>query len=339
MSSSNNKIAFISQPEYYRFMYENCLSKDFITKEFRLVEVIKNPNATELIEFDAHINIFFRGELLPNDILESLSGLKINLSSEPFPCMIENHPQYSWDLLRRYLEFRHIRTKPFDYIFHIDKHSLPFMEKDGLHLSGEFIYPVALDVYRPILQQKNWDLFFIGRSTRHRERFFGSLKNHYNFLHIAHGMWGQELVEYINASKICLNIHAEKDHFWEPRMQMMLACGAFVISEPIPANEILQPGIHYIEVSSSCELSEAVEYFLRHKQEREAISQSGYQQVCEKLDSITVFNNFISDIQADNYEKYQAGSSNITWDIMDSSFQTLKNIKQTLRNMIKGGKP
>ena len=53
------------------------------------------------------------------------------------------------------------------------------------------------------------DLTFIGRSTEHRERHFGPLKRDCNFLHIAHGVVGQEALAYYHSAPIGLNIHAE----------------------------------------------------------------------------------------------------------------------------------
>ena len=42
----------------------------------------------------------------------------------------------------------------------------------------------------------------------------------------------------------------------------MLACGAFVISEPLTPNEYLRPNLDYIEVSSKENLFEVVSFFL-----------------------------------------------------------------------------
>ena len=93
-------------------------------------------------------------------------------------------------------------------------------------------------------------MFFIGRSTAHRERFFGALKHYKQFLHICHGVWGPALVDHMCAAKVCLNVHAENEVSWEPRMQMMLACGVFVVSERITPNPYLRPGVDYVQADS-----------------------------------------------------------------------------------------
>jgi hypothetical protein len=325
------KIAFISQPEYFRFCYENDLQTlgSVIEIPFHFDSELKAFGP--ILEFDADFNIFFRGESIPDEILSSLKGIKINLSSEPFPRFIENKLEYSFDSFRRYLFFRQIRKKKFDYVFHYDEASLSFFKKDGLYLSGAFPLPVATDTYYPEKHDKNWDLFFIGRSTPYREMFFGKLKHYYNFLHIAHGIWGPPLVEYIHKSKICLNIHAESEISWEPRMQMLLATGAFVISEKITPNSILKPNIDFIEISNNKELLEAVSYYLAHEEERNKIAENGCIKVCTHLNSKNSFSNIIKSIKENKVDLFKAKNGNPMIGFCDfalSKFYWLKTVLQ-----------
>ena len=307
------KIAFISQPEYFRFIYENDLASFAEVREFRFTHSMKPGDFVDLLACRADINIFFRGEFVPNDVLQGLSGVTIDLSSEPFPRKINHHIDFTRDSLLRYDVFRTIRQKSFDYVFHYDAASLGLMEKDGLALSGEFAFPVATDVYKPMKMTSKWDVFFIGRSTGRRELYFENLKHNYDFLHIAHGIWGPDLVEYICASKICLNIHAENEISWEPRLQMMLACGAFVISEPVTPNDYLRPGKDYIEVSDEKELGETVSYYLSHEDERNKIAESGYLRVQDKLCSKKVFKAFLEDITQEKFPRFKTGSGSLFW--------------------------
>lgn len=298
------KIAFIGQPEYFRFIYEKDLDEISEVKEFKLTYTMEKKDFEELLNYSAEINFFFRGEYIPDEVLQNLSGIKVNLSSEPFPRQINKKLEYTKDSLNRYLEFRKIRNKAFDYIFHYDHASLDFMYNDGLILSGEFAFPVATNVYKPKKTKNKWDLFFIGRSTVHREIFFGQLKHYYNFLHIAHGVFGPDLINYINSSSINLNVHAENEISWEPRIQMLLATGAFVISERITPNSYLRPNIDYIEVTSQYDMFEAVKYYLHNPEKRQTISKNGFLRVRELLNSRVVFKNFIHDICIGKYNKF-----------------------------------
>ncbi len=45
------------------------------------------------------------------------------------------------------------------------------------------------------------------------------------------------------------------------RIQMLLACGAFVISEPITPNDFLRPNIDFIEIVSKDDLIESKPFF------------------------------------------------------------------------------
>lgn len=301
------KIAMISQPEYFRFMYEHELDSFADVFEFKLQIGLLVSDLKPLIEYQADYNFFFRGEYLPDGVLEQMTGVRVALSSEPFPRLVNDRHEYTIDSILRYFFFRSNRRKPFDYIFHYDAASLPFLKWDQLFVSGQFAFPVATSVYRPRERPKTWDLFFIGRSSSHREAYFGFLKHHYDFLHICHGIWGEPLVDYLCAAKICLNVHAENEVSWEPRMQMMLACGAFVISEKITPNSYLRPGIDYVEINSPHELHQAVDYYLQNDAERIRISQSGHKRVLEVLDSKKSFQQLIADLEGKKYSKFTAG--------------------------------
>lgn len=328
------KIAVFSQPEYFRFMYEHELESFADVFEFKLQIGLHASDFKPLIEFKADYNFFFRGEYLPDGVLEQLKGGRVALSSEPFPRLVNGRYEYTIDSIQRYFLFRSIRRKPFDYVFHYDAASLPFLKWDQLFVSGQFAFPVATSAYRPRERPKTWDLFFIGRSTAHREAHFGLLKHHYNFLHICHGIWGEPLVDYLCATKICLNVHAENEVSWEPRMQMMLACGAFVISEKITPNSYLRPGVDYVEISSPHELHQAVDYYLQHDAERLRIARNGYERVREVLDSKISFQQLIADLDGAKYSKFTVGRGSPLLNFITKARDIWMQIKSRLRRLI-----
>jgi Glycosyl transferases group 1 len=301
-----SKIAFIAQPEYFRFAYGDWLNSPFETREFPFKYDMGENDFDDLMRFDADVNFFFRGEFFPRAILERLRGLKIALSSEPFPRKLDGRWEYTLDSIRRYLAFRSARARKFDYVFHYDKCSLPLFEKDGLSVSGEFVLPVSLKTYRHEHKEKRWDLFFIGRSTVHRERLFLRLKHKFNFLHIAHGIWGEGLVDLVNSSRICLNVHAEKEISWEPRVQMMLACGAFVLSEKLSPNEYLRTGTDYIEFSNGKDLAEKVDFYLAHDEARAAIVRNARCRIHQFFDSEKRFSDLMESIGRGRYKNFGA---------------------------------
>lgn len=328
------KIAVFSQPEYFRFMYEHELESFAEIFEFKLQMDLSACDLKPLIEYQADYNFFFRGECLPDGVLEQINGVRVALSSESFPKLVKGRYAYTIGSIRRYFSFRSIRWKPFDYVFHYDEASLPFMRRDQLFVSGQFVFPVATSVYYPREQPKTWDLFFIGRSSPHREAHFGYLKHHYNFLHICHGIWGEPLVDYLCAAKICLNVHAENEISWEPRLQMMLACGAFVISEKITPNSYLRPGIDYVEISSQHELRQAVNYYLQHDTERLQIARNGYERVREVLDGKINFQQLIADLNGKKYNKFTVGPGSSLLNFLTKLRDMLIQIKIILRRLM-----
>lgn len=312
------RIAFVSQPEYFRFMYEHDLDSMFEVREFTFKFDMTKEDFKDLKAFNADYNFFFRGEFFPKEILKELKGVKIAFSSEPFPRKIGDRWEYTKDSLKRYIVFRSIRNSPFDYVFHYDVTSSLLFEKDGISISGEFVFPVATNTYKSLNSEKRWDFFFVGRATDHRDALFNSLKHRYNFLHIAHGIWGPDLVDYISKSKICLNAHAELEVSWEPRIQMMLSCGAFVMSEKITPNKYLRPGVDYVEYDGEVDLRKKSEYYLAHRSEREKIANSGRKRVLELLDSKKVFPQLITRIEKGEVQKYQSRKrGNILFDLLD----------------------
>jgi hypothetical protein len=314
-------------------MYEQELNDFAETMEFKFIYPMSHKDFSELLAFDATINFFFRGEFVPNEVLEQLNGIKVNLSSEPFPRIIEGKKEFTADSIERYFTFRTIRNKRYDYVFHYDASSLSFMKSDGLLLSGDFAFPVATSIYKPENILKQWDLFFIGRSTTHREAFFSPLKHYYNFINIAHGIWGEGLVKYINSSRICLNVHAENEVSWEPRLQMLLACGAFVISEKITPNKYLCPGLDFVEISNQHEMFDAVTYYLNCDGERQSIASNGFDKINNLLCSKCNFTNLIEGIIQERYPRFSTKQSQFSMEIYLEICKLIKIMVNRLKNI------
>lgn len=328
------KVAFVSQPEYFRFCYEKDLDTLWEVREFPFHFGMDEAGLDSLIAYAPEVTFFFRGEFVPQAVLKKLSGIKIAISSEPFPRDLNGRIEYTLDSVKRYLDFRsRIRRLPYDYVFHYDVASLDYMAKDGIHCSGAFPFPVATNTYRPNTGMPNaWDIFFIGRSTEHRERFFGPLKHHRQFLHICHGIFGPPLIDYIQKAKVNLNVHAEDEISWEPRMQMLLAAGAFVISEPITPNAILRPGIDYIEARTPAEMYALADYYLARDAEREAIAESGRNRVTECLAAKTNFPGLIEAIRRGDYQRFKVGSPRVAINAMDTALKQISRIAAVFRS-------
>lgn len=290
------KIAFICQPEYLRCHYEHDLNERYNVFEFRQLYSLSFEDYKSLLEFDADVNIFFKAECVPPEVFKSLRGKVIQISVEPIPKYINGKLICSEDMLQREKGLELIKSMGIDYFFHYDNCSVRYLREKSFNVAGNFTLPIATGTYKPLECDKKWDLFFIGRSTEHREKYLGHIKHHYNMLHIAHGIFGKDIVRFINQSKMAVNLHHENQPSFEPRVQMYMACRIPVMSEPLCPNDLFIPDKHYIEIRSPEDFVKKFEHFLHAEKEREDIAENGYQLIKEKLSSKKVFPTLIENI-------------------------------------------
>lgn len=289
------KIAFVGQPEYFRCLYETDLNKEFEVTEYAIN--MGDPNRYQVLLKDkSDILFFFRGEFVPQNILAHINGIRVQLSSEPIP----TETFYVPDRIAR-LKMLMRNKNQFDKFFHYDKTSIPVLKTNGFEVDGEFIFPVATNFYRPLITEKEsedmWDLGFFGRSTPYREALLGIHKRDMNVLHVGHGITGRLFNKLISDCIIGLNIHWDGVRSLEHRMQIMMACGVPVMSEPLTHNDCLKPGDHFIEFEGQADFDSKIKYYLENKKELAKIAVAGMEFVRENLSSVKCFKELINEIQ------------------------------------------
>lgn len=305
------RIAFIGQHEYFRIHYGDDLSAAHEVFETDFHYGMSLDEFRDLIAFKPEITFFFRGEFVPDGLLKRLSGVTVNLSSEPFPKVVEGRLHSNDSFVERLRTFLTIADKGFDYVFHYDAVSMRLLERLGVHLSGAWAFPIAtgtVDAYdatSAVLPVVNggFDFLFTGRGTPHRERLFGALKHEFDFLHVDSGVPGLNALPLARASKIVINAHADPGISWEPRLQFFLAAGCFVLSETISENPYLTPGEHFVAFSDGPDLYQKARYYLERPQLREKIAKAGQARVREALASAPAFEALIGDLLAGRYPK------------------------------------
>jgi spore maturation protein CgeB len=180
-------------------------------------------------------------------------------------------------------------------------------QKHGFKIDGDFQLPVNLNVYKPLQAEKEWDIGFIGRSTDKRERNFdmftprreaylGVLKRDFEFLHVSHGLTGKNLVEFLNKIKVHLNLHIDTYRQLQHRMQNILACNQFVISDPLTHNEDLQEYKHFVPFFNASDLFEKTQYYLDNESERLAIAEQGFEFVKKRFDAEICWKNLLCEV-------------------------------------------
>jgi Glycosyl transferases group 1 len=304
------KVAFVGQMEYFRFHFEDDLNDLYDVKKFQLRWFEPSTGYYQnLVAFRPDLTVVFRGEFLPTALLPGLSGIKIAISSEPMPKVLDGKLVCTDESLERFRLFLGIADKSFDFIFHHDQSSESFFESQGVQLSGFIPLPIATEALRPFGTGPWRDILFFGRSTPHREEFLGPLKREFDVLHIAHGFPGpnaaieRDFLPIVASFHIALNIHAADELCWEPRVQQLLACGALVVSEPISPNPYLVAGRDYLTATSANAFYKTCREILADSGKYDYIRKSGLAQVREQLSAKTVFPKLFDNIISGAYQR------------------------------------
>lgn len=180
--------------------------------------------------------VFFRGEYVPQEIMCSLQGKKINISTEPLG---------REDIQRMYLgankPFFLEHFKQFDYFTHYDFTEINDLKIQGFNVDSAFALPVDIDTYQPQNLKKLWDVVFLGRGTIRRNCAMSPIKKDFNVLHIDNGCFDQEAVRVYNMSKIGLNMNVAGFPQNQHRVFNMMACGLPIISDKMSHTDWLKP--------------------------------------------------------------------------------------------------
>lgn len=284
------KICFVGQRLYFDKQVDSGV-EDAVWLE--LATGIGDWN--DLLKVGADIFVFFMPHQVPHNIRTRLRGIEVAVHAEPIPKFIDGKYLTSQDIHQRYLDLKPAFN--YTHFYHHDKTSFPVLEREGLQ-PREFISAISTKKYYPMEMEKKWDFIFFGRETQHRLDMLLPAKHLWGgkFLHIAHGVNGAELNTLMNMSKIGINAHCEKLPALENRIQTMLACKLFVMSEPLSHNDFFVPGVHFVEFRDSAELIRVSQHYLEREDEREAIALAGYELVTQNLASHIAWPRLIKEV-------------------------------------------
>ena len=261
----------------------------------RFVEYAQGVQDPETLRgLTAGVIFYFRGEHIPHDILDSMRGVKVMISTEPVPQVAGKRTIITTDRAQRMADL--MRAGNFDFRFHFDKTSLQYLKEHGRGFDGDFVLPINIKQLGGIVFESanpEWDVLLAARDTTYRRMITTPLKHTLGarFCHVAHGFSGSNLRYVADQSRIGLNIHVDGNPSLEPRVPLLMALGLMVISEPLSDNDLYKPGIHYIEVPSGSPASvhERVMAFLKSPDDIERIARAGRQLVKDRLDASKVW--------------------------------------------------
>ncbi|MFH2047207.1 MAG: glycosyltransferase [Pseudomonadota bacterium] len=207
---------------------------------------------------------------------------------------------------RELLFFLETELPVYDKIFSFSKRSSEFI--NGIQEVKSTFFPFgAKPIAEPESPEKKFDVCFIGTADMRRIFLLEQIKNsnlaiygsrwkryksvmsknlqqkiHYN------SIWGQDLHRLLHQSKITLNITRSSFYGVETGMNLRLfetlAARSFLLTDYCEElEEIFTIGQEIETYSSSGELIDKVDYYLRHDEKREKIAQKGYELFISKF--------------------------------------------------------
>ena len=246
-----------------------------------------------------------------------------------------------------YLRFTYWRdmAKYFDFVFTIQKGDC--IEQIRRAGAGEVHYlPTAFDpfVHAPLklsdTERTQWGspLSFVGAGYHNRQQMFASLAHH------PFKIWGsewptckpfdqmvqqgarrisaEEYVKIFNATEINLNLHSSTERdgvepngdFINPRTFELAGCGAFqLVDERTLLPEALEIGREIITFNSFSDLTEKIQYYLEHPQERVEIAQRARARVLRDHTYDKRIEQMLSVIYASKFEYLRAREQASPW--------------------------
>jgi hypothetical protein len=240
-------LAFVGQREYF----EQC-SLERPTGGVEPVFLDFKPGgpvAPLLQALDAlapDVVLVFRPDLMPSGALAGVPGVIVGYLTEPLP---RPGGRYHPDLDSRMRNLRQLDTANFDRIVSFD----PLVAATVAEVAPvwrSLPIPVADRLYAPPRRASGPPrVLFVGHSTAHRESFLGAIKRDFDCVHLAHGIGGDRLIEFMGEADIGINLHNEPYPSFENRVSLYLAAGLLVLSEPLSPRHGLLPGTDYVEAA------------------------------------------------------------------------------------------
>jgi hypothetical protein len=253
---SRARVAFVGQETYFRAA---SLGSPTLEIEPRFIDfragAAPEPVLDALASFAPDAVVLFRPEIVPEGLFRDLRVPVVGFLTEPLPRgQDEPHP----DLAVRLAQTEAIDRGNFDRIVSFDP---LFVEAADPHAPGCRSVPLPVDdpFFLPVRPSSVPPrVVFVGRSTEHREEYLLPVKHAFDVYHVAHGVYGDRLLELLRETDVGINLHNEPYPSFENRVCLHLAAGNLVVSEPLSPTHGLEPEIDFVEVRHPAELLEVL---------------------------------------------------------------------------------
>jgi tetratricopeptide (TPR) repeat protein len=267
------------------YVVENIAFRD---ERDRLGELFQNINADMVI--------VIRGDGIPPGLIDSLSCPTVLWYGE----YLHGNDEAS---LARQCELRH-NAAVFDYaILFGEEEPEPMQVLRNLGCNRvECVYPHRFDptIYRKLDLPKLYDVSFVGTLTPRRKQILETLTKRFNVEF--RNIWNvEEQVHFYNQSKIVLHINAYPFILMaSPNIRTfdVVGSGTFMITEDQVFHQQLKDREHlvYWRFNDVGDLTDKIEYYLAHEEERKQIAAAGYRYVCENFSTEKSIHDLLNEI-------------------------------------------
>jgi len=224
--------------------------------------------------FDIHKDINSREDV---DVLflQRGDGFPINILRDT------NYPKVFWasELVSRCRDQDRLleQHKLFDHIFFHTKECIDSAVKlFGIPRDKCSVLLNAYDkeVYKREIVDKDIGVLFCGNMTERRNKILDVISRAFPVKVVS--VFGNEVSDYFNRSKIILNIHADNMLDTETRVFEALGSGSFLLTEKLSEENPFRNMIHLVEFQNMQELLWRINYYLINQNERDIIAFNGY---------------------------------------------------------------
>lgn len=209
----------------------------------------------ELQKFKPDIVIAFKPESFPPDFFKSISGEKIGWFTEPIPRSTGlltglSLSSQTRDLRRRKGALADKDFSQFNKFISYDPYISDSLA-DLVDVWRSFPLPVDDHYYVDEVSVTGPAMFgFLGRTTKHRDKFLLPALHSTDLLYVSHGAFGSTLDYLLKQINVGVNLHNEDYPNFENRVPLHLACGHLVVSEPLSPRHGLEPDTDFLEIGT-----------------------------------------------------------------------------------------
>lgn len=291
------RVLFVGQSEYFR----SCALSSSMWAETAFVHFRHHADQAYILEaisdFQPDVVICFRPEFIAQGLFQKVAALTVGFTSEPVPhSESDRHP----DLRCRLSYLEQMDRSNFDRLVHFDVGSLDFLRNSGYPYWRAQPLPLDWSLYEthvPLRERKG--AIFVGRATPYRDQFLDLPKRDFNVIHLAHGIDGADLKEFLSRSLIGINLHNEDYPAFENRILYHFACGNLLLTQNLVPSYGLEKNEDHLSFETPEQLYQLLTEALSDPTLFEGIRAFGAIKAKRQFNSEDVYRSLIDDLYLD----------------------------------------